>query len=90
MLHMLQRNYSSWGFLSKTLAGGIFFVTIIAVGQYFLPRVHVSGRYNVEQPVSSLYGVSSVKNQAIEAEKVFTRLPLYFPFSDMIHIFIEM
>ncbi|XP_023543337.1 uncharacterized protein LOC111803246 [Cucurbita pepo subsp. pepo] len=65
-----KRNYSSWGFLSKTLAGGIFFVTIIAVGQYFLPRVHVSGRYNVEQPVSSLYGVSSVKNQATEAEKL--------------------
>ncbi|XP_022142238.1 uncharacterized protein LOC111012401 isoform X2 [Momordica charantia] len=65
-----KRNYSSWGWLSKTLAGGIFLVLISVVGQLLLPRLHVSRRYNVEQPVTSLYGVDSVKDQVVEAEKL--------------------
>lgn len=85
MLNMFQRNYSSWGLLSKTLAGGIFLVAIGAVGQQFLPRFHVSGRYNVEQPVTSLYGVNSVKDQAIEAVNVFTKLPPLISISHLIH-----
>lgn len=75
--NIFQRNYSSWGWLSKTLAGGIFLVLISVVGQLLLPRLHVSRRYNVEQPVTSLYGVDSVKDQVVEAEKVFTKLLRY-------------
>ncbi|XP_038882562.1 uncharacterized protein LOC120073791 isoform X2 [Benincasa hispida] len=65
-----KRNYSSWGLLSKTLAGGVFLVAIGAVGQRFMSRVHVPGRCSVERPITSLYGVSSVKDQAIEAAKL--------------------
>lgn len=79
---MFQRNYSSWGLLSKTLAGGVFFVAIGAIGQRFMSRVRLPGRYSVEQPITSLDGLSSVKNQAMEAAKVFTNI-----FS-LYHIFI--
>lgn len=65
-----KRNYSSWGLLSKTLVGGVFLVVIGAVGQRFLPRVHMPGQYSVEQPITSLYGVSSVKDQVIEGAKL--------------------
>lgn len=79
MLVMFQRNYSSWGLLSKTLVGGVFLVVIGAVGQRFLPRVHMPGQYSVEQPITSLYGVSSVKDQVIEVAKV-TNFPFSFYF----------
>ncbi|XP_008439794.1 uncharacterized protein LOC103484484 isoform X1 [Cucumis melo] len=65
-----KRNYSSWGLLSKTLAGGVFFVAIGAIGQRFMSRVRLPGRYSVEQPITSLDGLSSVKNQAMEAAKL--------------------
>lgn len=79
MLVMFQRNYSSWGLLSKTLVGGVFLVVIGAVGQRFLPRVYMPGQYSVEQPITSLYGVSSVKDQVIEGAKV-TNFPFSFYF----------
>ncbi|XP_011658230.1 uncharacterized protein LOC101222138 isoform X1 [Cucumis sativus] len=65
-----KRNYSSWGLLSKTLAGGVFLVAIGAVGQRFMSRVRLPGRYSAEQPITSLDGLSSVKDQAIEAAKL--------------------
>lgn len=71
---MFQQNYSSWGLLSKTLAGGVFLVAIGAVGQRFMSRVRLPGRYSAEQPITSLDGLSSVKDQAIEAAKVFTNI----------------
>lgn len=70
LTHSQMRNYSSWGLLSKTLVGGVFLVVIGAVGQRFLPRVHMPGQYSVEQPITSLYGVSSVKDQVIEVAKL--------------------